>query len=402
MTANLDLNKPVALFPLSFLDEGDEVTVGRRDVDSYCVLPADGAALLRRLADGMSPRSAGDWYAETYGEPVDVPEFLAALEELGFLAAEVAAADDRVRWQRLGRAVFSPVALAGYGVLVIGTVLLMVAHPVLAPHYGNLFFTPYMTVLELVLFLGQFPLLLIHEAFHALAGRRLGLRSRLGVGRRLYYVVFETSLDGLVSVPRRQRYLPIFAGMLADVLVLAVLTLVAALLLRPDGTPPPAAGVCLALAFGTLLRLIWQFYFYLQTDLYYAVVTVLGCVNLQVTARRMIANRINRVLGRRGKLHDESAFHPRDRAVARWYSWLIVVGYTVSIGTLLLALLPVAVRVLGSVFGRLAGHGATAAGIADSVVFLLLNLAQLVLIAVLGLREWRNRRRTAVARHVID
>jgi hypothetical protein len=399
-----DLDCPVVLHPLTYLDEGAEVTVGRSDIDSYCVLPADGAALLRELEQAKPPRAVQDWYAATYGETVDVAEFLAAMDEFGFLVGvgEQRADARQVRWQRLGRALFSPLAWVGYLGLVLAAAVLMLREPSLAPHYRNLFFTPYMTVLELVLFLGQFPLLLLHEGFHALAGRRLGLRSRLGLGRRLYFLVFETALDGLVTVPRRKRYLPMLAGMLADLLVIAALTVVAAALRRPDGTLPVAGGVCLALAFGAVLRFIWQFYLYLQTDLYHVVVTVLGCVDLQTTARRMVRNRLNRILGRRAKVLDESTWHPRDRAVARWYSWLMVAGYAVSVGTLVVAALPTMVRVLGQVFGRLLpGSTAGLAGLADSVVFLVLNLGQLAIIGAVVARE-RQQRRTAVTAHVID
>jgi len=38
---------PLRFHPLSFLDEGDgDVLIGRSDIDSYGVFPADGAVLL--------------------------------------------------------------------------------------------------------------------------------------------------------------------------------------------------------------------------------------------------------------------------------------------------------------------------------------------------------------------
>ena len=202
------------------------------------------------------------------------------------------------------------------------------------PSYHDLFFTHYMTVLELVTFLGQFPLILLHELAHALAGRRLGLRTRLSIDRRMYYVVFVTEMDGLVTVPRRKRYVPMLAGMLTDLLVLAVLILVADVTRRPDGALSLAGDVALAFAYMTLLRLAWQFFFYLQTDLYFVIVTVLGCVDLQGTARRVLARaagprpagvRLGLVgLGHVGLaapggvgVADLANTHPRDLAVAR-------------------------------------------------------------------------------------
>ncbi|MFI9271549.1 hypothetical protein ACIGXM_12650 [Kitasatospora sp. NPDC052896] len=104
--------RPLAFHQLTFLSEGDDVTVGRPDEGEFVVLPADGAALLRRLVEGQTCTQAAQWYLETYGEPVDVADFVADLGELGFLRG----ADDPdtrqpapVRWSRLGRAVFSPV-----------------------------------------------------------------------------------------------------------------------------------------------------------------------------------------------------------------------------------------------------------------------------------------------------
>ncbi|WP_158288205.1 hypothetical protein [Streptomyces sp. ICBB 8177] len=387
---------PVRLYPLTYLDEGDEVTVGRPDIDSYAVLPADGAALLRRLGDGVPPAQAAAWYRQTYGEPVDIDDFVDTLRELDFVRqadddAEPAARP--VRWRALGAAVFSPVGAVCLAALLTAWVVAMVRSPGLVPTYHNLFFTRYMTVLELVTFVCQFPLILLHEAAHALAGRRLGLRSRLSIGRRLYYVVFQTTMDGLVSVPRRKRYVPMLAGILTDLAVLAALTLGAAATEGPDGHPSTTGRILLALAYMTLLRVSWQLWFYLETDLYYVVVTVLDCVDLQATARDVLRQRLNRLLGRPHTVPDETRWHPRDLSVSRWYSWLLLVGWTVSIGTLLAGVLPVAVRVLSTVLGRLVtSHTHGTAGLLDSVGFLVINLAQLAVIAHLVRRERRARR----------
>jgi hypothetical protein len=387
-------DRSVALHSLTYLDEGRDVTVGRSDIDAYAVLPAEGAALLRRLEAGLTPGQAAGWYEQTYGELVDIGDFLAGLEGLGFLRdpGEVAHAATPVRWARLGRAVFSPAGGACLAAALAACGIAMLRSPDLVPGYHDLFFTRYMTVLELVAFAGQIPLILLHETAHALAGRRLGLRTRLSVGRRLYYIVFLTAMDGLVTVPRRKRYLPMLAGMMADLAVFAVLILVADVTRRADGAVSPAGAVALAFAYLTLLRLAWQFWFYLQTDLYYVFVTVLGCVDLQGAARKVLRDRLGRALRRPPAPDLDVGPHPRDLAVARWYSWLLLVGWSASIAILLTAVVPAAARVFSTVAGRIFGSGAQGgAGLADSIVFVLLNLAQLVILAVVVLRERRRR-----------
>ncbi|HEV2640306.1 MAG TPA: hypothetical protein VGX23_34555 [Actinocrinis sp.] len=404
----------LSLYPLTYLDEADEVTVGCAQTESYVVLPADGAALLRRLGAGASLAEAAAWYLAEYHESVNIDEFVEALIELEFLRppdrdgrppapGSAPAAARPVRWQRLGRAVFSPIGALGMIALLAAWAAAMVRSPGMVPENHDVFFTRYISIIELVTFLGQFPLLLIHESFHALAGRRLGLRSTLSIGRRLYYVVFLTNLDGLVTVPRRKRYLPMLAGMLADLLVIAVLGLIADATRLPGGALSLTGGICLALGYTTVLRLSWQFYFYLETDLYYVAVTVLGCVDLQKTARNVLRNRWNTLRRRPGALLDPADWHPRDREIARWYSWLVLGGWTFSLALLPIIMIPIAYRMLTTVGDRLVHPSAqTAAGLSDSIVFFALNLTQIVVIWWLVRRD---RARTAAAtryQHVLN
>ena len=102
------MDTPLRLHPLTFLEDGDEVTVGRADIDSYGLFPPDGAALVRRLEEGATPAEAAAWYQEEYGEPVDIEEFLDVLGDLDLLLndGEDAATVAPVRWQGLGRALF--------------------------------------------------------------------------------------------------------------------------------------------------------------------------------------------------------------------------------------------------------------------------------------------------------
>lgn len=390
-----DLDRPVALHTLVFQPDGEDVVIGRPDIDEYVVLPADGAELIRLLADGLTPRQAADRYQETYGESVDILDLLGTLDELGFVSAageSVAGPTGPVRWQRLGRALFSPVAWVCYAALVAAWIVELARVPQLDPGYHQIFFTKYFTVIELALYVGQFPLLLIHEGFHALAGRRLGLRSRLSLGHRLMYVVLETSMDGLVAVPRRRRYLPILAGMLSDVLVMALLTLAADALRLPGGGFPLVGRLCLALAYGTLLRLAWQLSFYLRTDLYLLMTTALGCVDLHGAAKAVLRNAVRRWTGR--PLEDESHWHPTDRRVARCYAWLMVAGYALSIGIFVGVVVPVTVRFAVGVAQRLSGGGPVAS-VVDAGLLLLLSVAQVLTVVLLAYRDRRRKRRGA-------
>lgn len=388
---------PLALHPLVYLEDGDEVTIGRRDTESYAIFPPDGAELVRRLQEGATPAQAADWYEDTYGERADVGDVVEALHELGFVRVEgeEAAAPEPVRWQRLGRAVFSPAAWVCYGLAVAWAVVSVVRRPELLPSPQDLVFSHYYAVITLVLLVVAVPLIALHEIFHALAGRRLGIRSRTRMSYRFYFLVVETSLDGLAGVERRKRYLPILAGMVADTVLISLAVIAAGF------THGLTARLCLAVAFTTFIRVLWQFFLYLRTDVYVLITTVLGCVDLHTTSLRMLANRVNRLLGRTDRLTDESLWHPVDRRVARWYSWLLPAGYVLSLSTFLWGIGPVFLNMISASLDRFgAGHGSTWVQLLDAAVFLVLTFAQIAIALWLAARE-RIRSRRARLHHVI-
>lgn len=397
-------NTPLRFYPLTFVEDPPDMVIGRTDIDSFASFPVEGALLLKQLEDGSDPERAVSWYEEQYGEPIDMADFLDTLRDLQFLredpTAEAVPARTSLLWQQVGTALFSPLAWVVYIGLFLYCGYLLIRFPYLFPNYKDVFFSPFLLVIELGLFFAQLPLILIHECFHVLAGKRLGVSSSLGIGRRLYIVVFETYLTGLWSVPRRKRYLPFLAGMLADLLLYSLFTILASLTYAPDQPYAFPGAFFLALAFATLLRFIWQFYFYLQTDIYYVVSNALRCIDLQKTTQAFLWNRVYRLFGRVDKMQDESEWHPRDRQIAPWYALFFGVGCLFTIGTLLLIGFPTTVRVLATIFAKVFVHNTLDPTFWDSSIFLLLNLLQAsVFLTLLG-REFaqaRAKRRTAQA-----
>jgi hypothetical protein len=382
----------VRLHRLTMVVEKDGVMVGRPEIGSYALFPEEGAEALRMLGAGRSLGEVAAWYEQACGESLDVADFLAVLEDLQFVLAdgEEEPAPVPVRWQRLGRWTFSPFAWLVYSALMIGAVAAMISQPALRPSYRRLFFTDYLALIPVALTAAIVPAILLHESFHALAGRRLGLPSTLNIGRRLYYLVAETRLDSLFSVPRRQRYLPFLAGILADAVLISVLTLTAAGL--RGHAPEWCAGLCLAIAFTCVLRLIWQLMFYLETDIYFVFTHALGCADLQNATRFYLKTRFRRLLHRPPPRTD-AEWSDQDLKVARWYAPLLVAGYGFSLGSLVWAGIPTTVHFSSLIFHRFSGGNSPGGGVLDAVSFLALSSVQWGLLAYVFLRDRRARAR---------
>src|SRR5664280_2942618 len=338
MTAELG-ERPLLLHSLTFLDDGDEVVVGRRDIDSYGVFPSDGAALLRELVAGRGLEAAGEWYFETFGERVDLGEFVAVLHELSFIRAPTdppAAQDDastvsprtHVPGQALGKAAFSNAAWLCYALIVLAAVWVCVLDSGLTPMPSHVFFSPYLAVIELVVVFGQTPLIALHEAFHVLAGRRLGLTTRV----RLSY-----------------RFLT------------------------------------------TLPRIASQFFLHLRTDLYHLVVLLTGCDDLHGAAKQVLLNQLNAAWGKREKVREDNVGSRRDCAAARWYAPLLLSGYVASVAMAAGIVLPLAWRFITMTIDRLTGSAASTATFWDAAVVLILTLFEFGLAGVLA---WRERHQT--------
>lgn len=391
MSTTAPVGSTVRLHRLTMVAEDEGVMVGRPDIGSYALFPIEGAEVLRLLDRGAPVHDVASWYEQTCGERLDINDFLTTLDDLKFLRAEgeEKTTQDKIRWQRLACWVFSVPAWLCYLALITASCVAMVRMPWLRPSYHNLFFTRYLSLIPIALTITQIPCILIHEGFHALSGRRLGLHSTLRLGRRLYYLVAETRLDSLLSVPRRQRYLPFLAGMLADTVLISVLTL-SALLLRGHGIPLWCPMLCLAVAFSCVLRLIWQLMFYLETDLYYVVANAMRCSDLQNATRFYIRARLRRML-RRAPPNVTSEWSDRDRKMARWYAPLLTAGYGFSLGSLAWAGIPTIVNFAAQIIDRFRGAQGPAGGILDAASFLMLMSVQIGLTVYVAIRDRRAR-----------
>ena len=245
-----------------------------------------------------------------------------------------------------------------------------------------------MLLVQATLFLSQIPLLFLHEGFHVLAGQRIGLHSKLNVSNRYGYLVFETQTNGLLSVPRKKRYLPFLAGMLLDVTMVGLLVLAADLTRHGDGSLSLLGKACLGVGFSVVLRIAWQFQLYLQTDLYYVFSTALNCHDLHVASMSLLKNRIWRRLGRRDKLVDEDQWTARDRKVGSWYGFLLVFGLLAAIVLTAVGSLPIAISYVQTAYRHLM-TGDLNPKFWDAVLSLSINTVELGAVFFLSRRKRR-------------
>jgi hypothetical protein len=392
----------LSLRELSVVPEGEEFVVGDAVTGVYVLLPKLGVRALGLLSSGCT---VGEAWRALDGD-VDVADFAESLIELGFAA--VRDGDDgsdgvpspvglpAPRWLR---GLFSRPAWIVYGACALGSVVALAVRPGLFPHASDMFFldTPARSLAALTAI--TYVLAAAHELSHWLAARAVGVRSRITLARRLYFLVLEIDLTGLWGLPRRRRYSALLAGMAFDAVVL--LPLLTARLGGELGwwrLGDRADRTLAALAFVEVTAIMAQFWIFVRTDVYAVLITATGCVNLFHVNQLMLRRALRRATP--DQQEELARAHPRDVAVARWFRWVYAAGLAAATGFFVAYFVPATARLVAWTVRSVAHAGAGSERFWEALVFGTLILSPTALTAAVVLRDLRGAlvRRAALAR----
>lgn len=329
------MDDPVRLRPLSLVKEGDEVLVGDPATGTFVAMPEVGGVVIEALRRGASTAEVAREAESFAGEPVDIPEFLETLRELGFLESGPVTPEARRSapiqargWLRgvrpeLARPLFGRVAWTFYALCVVVDVVMIVRSPSLWPRPGrDAFVFDDIGLSILALYPFALAVMAVHECWHWLAARAAGVPARFGIDRRVVFLVFETDLSQLWTLPRGRRLGPLLAGMAIDSVVLCCV-----LLVRQNSGGGGLDELMAAWAFFLVSQLAWQCMVFLRTDLYAVLVTLTGCRNLWRVKTLMLRRAFGRLNeAESGELNAAAA---ADVRVGRWFRWLWVAGFAV-------------------------------------------------------------------------
>jgi len=325
----------VTLRPLTVLAEHDEYVVGDPATGRFFAVPLPGVLVLESLRAGMTIGAAAT-SASTSESEVDALDFSRTLLRVGFVTKvdgqQVQGADSIVEVaelnaaaRRLGLLLFSAPMLALSGLVLALVVATLVVRPTLRPSVEDLFVHPEPVVSFAVLFAISIGTGMIHELCHWWATRSLGVPAHIRLSRRLYLPVMETDISGLWSLPAHRRYGPFLAGMMFDVVTLAIavglrLAWSAELL----DLPPELVRILGAFVTLKAFEVMFQFLVFLRTDLYAVMITALGLRNLDRVTRLRLKAMLH--LAKPAERTELAEAHPRDIAASRWYSLCYLTG----------------------------------------------------------------------------
>ncbi|GAA3005544.1 hypothetical protein GCM10020229_16770 [Kitasatospora albolonga] len=391
MTTPLTDTSTVELHPLHIGPPEDGVhEVGRPDTGTFIGLPGEGVAVIEWLSSGLTLAEAGERFTQRYGSAPELADFLAALEECGFVRAidgravqaeDTTAEATRPRGWRLLSGLpqsavgwlLAPPLRVLYALVWLAVPALLLARPELLPRSGDALVHPRPMTSMIVLTLIGWALIFLHELAHLLTARARGCVGSLSVGRRMYFLVAQTDMTGVRALPRKERYAPYLAGITFDLSVLLVCWT-----LRLSGLD---SGYARAVAYLCAVQFVFQCAVFLRTDLYYVLTNWLRLGNLNADARLMLHNLTNRLRGRPPT--PLTGIPEREQRIIRRYLPLHVLGILIALANLCWLVVPATVSLVrrsvealtsGDLLTRLDGLG--------FLLILTLNLGTLLTVTV--------------------
>jgi putative peptide zinc metalloprotease protein len=350
----------VSVHPFTRQLENGEMIIGRPDTGVFLALPVEAVEVLDQLAEGRTVGEVQRQFQQTHGELLDMDDFLGYMESKGLLHANdnspgrlrasasgtAAAAPAPVRYhftnipQSLAQRLFGAPALALYGLVIALGLVIAFLEPDLVPDKTAMYFGEDRTLKTFVLLLISYVTVFNHEMGHLVAARARGVSTRLGISHRLWFLVAESDLTGLWGIAKRQRYLPLLAGPLADAVTSALLLV--ALYADHRGwlvLAPSWRQLAAAIFFVLVMRIVWQCFFFVRTDFYYVVTNVFNCRNLLKDTEGFLRNWAAGLLGRERPV-DLSKIPPAEMRVIHAYSVVWVLGRVLAYWLLLFVSIP--------------------------------------------------------------
>lgn len=250
---------------------------------------------------------------DKYNNDINIYEFLMKLKGMGFLEnknKKVPNLSYKIG-KKLNRIIFNKYAKIIFYTLLLLSIYICIQN--FSYYFGYKYtFIFKNTFLSIIFYLILSWLsVLFHEMTHYFSASGYGVHSKISLGTRLQFLVAQTSMDNPYKTTTNNRIHIYMIGIITDaltsficiVLIYFVNNLLLINFLR----------CILYIKFGAIL---WQFLFYMKTDVYYAITCKIGETNLMMDSINYIKNKNEK---------------NKKNKILKYYSIFLILGRTISI-----------------------------------------------------------------------
>ncbi|UFJ42857.1 hypothetical protein LOK74_10345 [Brevibacillus humidisoli] len=247
------------------------------------------------------------------------------------------------------------------------------------PQHADLFFSPSLSISLIVAFATGWVLVFLHELAHLMAARSLGVGSRIGLSHRLVFAVAETNMSNIVLLPPAKRYRAYFAGMAWDVTFLSLGIWV---LFAHDvgwlSVPIEVVAFLQMVNLIIIMSLVFQFMFFMETDIYYVFTTLFRCQNLLANTRLYLRRFFFRLSDDELAMWEYVTDH--EKKVIQWYGWFYLFGLGWTVWFFYAFQLQIAIDFIVRIVGNIYHQSIFSWAFVDGMLLILLTLVPFIIV----------------------
>ncbi len=226
--------------------------------------------------------------------------------------------------------------VAAYTLLAVLGILFFVLTKFSALNPENFFWSKYLSLTFSTYFLFTVFMIVVHEFAHFVAAKRFGLTGSFSLSNRLQFLVVESKFPNMYSISKKGRIIVFLSGTLIDLATIGILYLI---LLNLKDTANFLIIRELIKQFLLLewVAILWQFLFYMKTDMYFVIKELVNVENLYTYAKE-------RTLGFVKKDRKLPVLTKKENYIVSIYTVLFILGTALGIWRYLTIHLPITIR----------------------------------------------------------
>ncbi|MGB8000083.1 MAG: hypothetical protein WCF60_08365 [Anaerobacillus sp.] len=222
----------------------------------------------------------------------------------------------------IGKVFFNKLSLILYLLIMLVNVTLFFEFPDLIPTYKDFFVFKSMIFNVLSMMVISIFFAMIHEFGHILAARSFDIPTNLGISNRLFLIVSEADMTHAWKLSKTKRNILYLGGLCFDNVILIVF-LVAQIYWSGSSF---GQSIMALIVFDVSIKILYQFCFYMKTDLYYVLENSSGCHNLMENSNHYLMKKFPFMK----KTQSIVMFEGEEKFI-RWYSIFYFSGVLITL-----------------------------------------------------------------------
>lgn len=285
-------------------------------------VPYVAKTIFTQLKSGKTPEDVSVYLKKNKGIDIDVGKFIDDLNKINFLKNKRTPVNNTS--YAIGKVFNKIIDSVSFRIMI--TVLFIFELFLISKFsFGYFFDYNYTfvfknTALSIIFyFVLSWISVVFHELAHYYSASGYKLHATFNLGTRLQFLVAQTVMDNPYSLPKKKRISIYLSGIISDLFVCEICFLVIIL-----SRFILVVNIARCLLFIKVSAIIWQFLFYMKTDMYYVFSDLVGETNLMSQAENYLKDKSKTVSN-----------------IVKFYSIFLVIGRLVTISYFIFLELPI-------------------------------------------------------------